>query len=214
MSLMANTASKGQDEGPRRLCIVTGSARPLDSLVRFVIGPEGLLYPDLARKLPGRGIWVVGRRNLVDQAVNRRLFARIAKEPVTVPSDMAVRVERAMVDRCLNFMGLARRAGKLILGSTNVRTVIKRDFTAIVITALDGSGNGLKKLLRGDQGRFIESSHSQRIVVDLFTVSELSLALGRENVVHAALLAGGLADEFLREACRLAQYRDDKVPQA
>ena len=125
MSLMANTATKGQDEGPRRLCIVTGSSRPLDSLVRFVIGPEGLLYPDLARKLPGRGIWVVARRNIVDQAVNRRLFARIAKEPVTVPSDMAFRVERAMVERCLSFVGLARRAGQLILGSTNVRTVLQ-----------------------------------------------------------------------------------------
>ena len=81
-----------------------------------------------------------------------------------------------------------------------------------MITALDGSGNGLKKLLRGDESRFIASNHSQRTIVDLFTVSELSLALGRENVVHAALLAGGLADEFLRAACRLDRYRDDKAP--
>ena len=211
MSVMAKATPEGSDIFSRRRCIATGETQPLDRLVRFVVGPEGVLYHDLSCKLPGRGIWVSGRRNLVDQAVKKHLFARAAKRPVSVPDDMANLVERGMVDRCLNFLSLAKRAGQLTLGSNNVKAILRTNVAAIVITALDGAENGRKKLLSGDQGRINGLWRSHREIVQLFTIAELSLALGRENVVHAALLAGGLAEQVLNATYRLEAYRHDKA---
>ncbi len=194
-----------------RRCIVTGDTQPPDGMVRFVAGPEGLLCPDLGRELPGRGIWVGCRRNLVDRAVKKRLFARAAKGPVTVPDDMADQVESVMVRRCLDLLGLGKRAGQLTLGSEKVRAILRKDFTAIAITAADGAENGQRKLLSGDPDRVNASGNPDRNVVDLFTVAELSLALGRENVVHAVLRKGGLTDRFLNESRQLRKFRDEPV---
>ena len=210
MSITANI-STAQDKLPLRRCIASGETQPLDRLVRFVVGPEGVLYPDLSCKLPGRGIWVGCRRNLIDQAIKKRLFARAAKGPVCVPANMADLVEHGMVDHCLNFLGLAKRAGQLTLGSNNVKALLKADLAAIIITAIDGTDNSRSKLLSGDQRRIKASGYSYRKVVQIFSIAELSLALGRENVVHAALLAGGLADQFLRATSRLETYRYDKA---
>ena len=211
MNAVLNITPPGQDQCPLRRCIVTGDTQPPDGMVRFVVGPEGLLCPDLGRELPGRGIWVGCRRNLVDRAVKKRLFARAAKGPVTVPDDMADQVESVMVRRCLDLLGLGKRAGQLTLGSEKVRAVLRKDFTAIAITAADGAENGRRKLLSGDSDRVNASGHPDRYVVDLFTVAELSLALGRENVVHAVLRKGGLTDRFLNESRQLRKFRDEPV---
>ncbi len=211
MNAVLNITPPGQDQCPLRRCIVTGDTQPPDGMVRFVVGPEGLLCPDLGRELPGRGIWVGCRRNLVDRAVKKRLFARAAKGPVTVPDDMADQVESVMVRRCLDLLGLGKRAGQLTLGSEKVRAVLRKDFTAIAITAADGAENGRRKLLSGDPDRVNASGHPDRYVVDLFTVAELSLALGRENVVHAVLRKGGLTDRFLNESRQLRKFRDEPV---
>ena len=199
MNAVLNITSPGQDQCSLRLCIATGDTQPPDGMLRFVVGPEGLLCPDLGRELPGRGIWVGCRRNLVDRAVKKRLFARAAKGPVTVLDDMADQVESVMVRRCLDLLGLGKRAGQLILGSEKVRAILRKDFSAIVITAADGAENGRRKLLSGDPDRVNASGYPDRYVVDLFTVAELSLVLGRENVVHAVLRKGGLTDRFLNE---------------
>ena len=211
MNAVLNITPPGQDQCPLRRCIVTGDTQPPDGMVRFVVGLEGLLCPDLGRELPGRGIWVGCRRNLVDRAVKKRLFARAAKGSVTVPDDMADQVESVMVRRCLDLLGLGKRAGKLTLGSEKVRAVLRKDFTAIAITAADGAENGRRKLLSGDPDRVNASGHPDRYVVDLFTVAELSLALGRENVVHAVLRKGGLTDRFLNESRQLRKFRDEPV---
>ena len=211
MNAVLNITSPGQDQCPLRRCIATGDTQPPDGMVRFVVGPEGLLCPDLGRELPGRGIWVGCRRNLVDRAVKKRLFARAAKGPVTVPDDMADQVESVMVRRCLDLLGLGKRAGQLTLGFEKVRAILRKDFTAIAITAADGAENGRRKLLSGDPDRLNASGHPDRYVVDLFTVAELSLALGRENVVHAVLRKGGLTDRFLNESRQLRKFRNEPV---
>ena len=211
MNAVLNITSPRQDQCPLRRCIATGDTQPPDGMVRFVVGPEGLLCPDLGRELPGRGIWVGCRRNLVDRAVKKRLFARAAKGPVTVPDDMADQVESVMVRRCLDLLGLGKRAGQLTLGSEKVRAVLRKDFTAIAITAADGAEYGRRKLLSGDPDRVNASGHPDRYVVDLFTVAELSLVLGRENVVHAVLRKGGLTDRFLNESRQLRKFRDEPV---
>ena len=211
MNAVLNITTTGQDRCPLRRCIATGDTQPPDGMVRFVVGPGGLLCPDLGRELPGRGIWVGCRRNLVNQAVTKSLFARAAKRPVMVPDDMADLVERAMVRRCLDLLGLGKRAGQLTLGFEKVRAILGKDFTAIAITAADGAENGRRKLLSGDPDRVNASGYPDRNVVDLFTVAELSLVLGRENVVHAVLRKGGLADRFLNESRQLRKFRDEEM---
>ncbi|MBC8239504.1 MAG: RNA-binding protein [Alphaproteobacteria bacterium] len=191
---------------PERRCIATGEVLPIDGLLRFVVGPEGNLVADLGRELPGRGIWVGGRRELLERAMKKRLFARAAKATVMVAEDLPDQVETAMRRRCLALLGLAKRAGQLTLGYEKVRAALAADRTAIVVTAHDSSLKGRQKLLSGTAGGSAEGASPQRVVVDMFMIDELSLALGRENVVHAALRAGGLADRFVSECHRLADF--------
>ncbi len=200
-------ASGPADRTPERRCIATGEVTPTNALLRFVVGPEGNLVADLGRELPGRGIWVGGRRTLLERAMRKRLFTRAAKTAVSVAEDLPDRIEAAMRRRCLGLLGLARRAGQLTLGYEKVRAALDADRTAIVITAHDGSLKGRKKVLSGTAVGNGDDAASGRLVVDLFTIDELSLALGRENVVHAALRAGGLAERFVCECHRLADFR-------
>ncbi len=204
---MAGMAAGPAVRTPKRRCIATGEVMPADALLRFVVGPEGNLVADLGRELPGRGIWVSGRREVLERAVEKRLFARAAKAAVTVAEDLPAQIETAMRRRCLALLGLARRAGQLTLGYEKVRAALAADRTAIVIAARDASLKGRQKLLSGSAGGNGGRAAPGRLVVDLFMIDELSLALGRENVVHAALRDGGLADRFVCECRRLADFR-------
>ena len=201
---------------PVRRCIATGDTVSTDGLLRFVVGPEGMIYPDLGRELPGRGIWVGGRRDLLERAVKKRLFARAAKQAVTVADDLPDQVEADMARRGLALLGLAKRAGELTLGYEKARAMLLADPAAIVVTAHDASEKGRAKLLSGlaggagGGGDEASAGHGAgRRIIDLFAIDELSLALGRENVVHAALRAGGLADRFLGECRRLKNFRPE-----
>jgi hypothetical protein len=196
---------------PERRCIATGVSVPTDALLRFVVGPAGNICTDLGRELPGRGIWVRGRRELLERAVKKRLFPRAAKQAVAVADDLPDQVEALMAQRALALLGLAKRAGQLTLGYEKVRALLATDTAVIAISAHDASLKGRDKLLGGNTVSFADAAPGNafdgRIVVDLFGVEELSLALGRENVVHAALRVGGLADRFLAECRRLKDYR-------
>lgn len=192
---------------PERRCIATGNSLPADELLRFVVGPEGDICADLGRELPGRGIWVSGRRDLLERALKKRLFARAARQAVAVAEDLPDQVEAIMRRRALALLGLARRAGQLTLGYEKVRALLAAEPAAIVVSAGDASLRGREKLLGGTAASDAGEASGGRIVVDLFSVEELSLALGRENVVHAALRVGGLADRFLAECRRLKEFR-------
>jgi predicted RNA-binding protein YlxR (DUF448 family) len=200
-----------EGKAPLRRCIATGDTMPVDDLLRFVVGPDGKLCADLGRELPGRGIWVGGRRELVERAVKKHLFARAARAAVAVAGDLPDQIEAAMARRCLALLGLARRAGQLSLGYEKVRAALAADPSAIAVTARDGSTNGRQKLLSGLRGDTGENRDGGRKVIALFEIEELSLALGRENVVHAALRAGGLANRFLAECRRLEDFRRGTV---
>src|SRR5258708_22328587 len=93
-----------------RRCIVTGAVRPKPELVRFVVGPDGMVVPDVAARLPGRGLWLTARRDIVDAAVGKRLFGRAARAPVTVAGDLGERVEALLRQRCADLIRLARRS--------------------------------------------------------------------------------------------------------
>lgn len=158
--------------------------------------------PDPGNELPGRGIWISPERQAVDDAVRRKLFARAARDRVEVDADLADSIERLLLQRCLGYLGLARRAGQLVSGFERVQAVVNEGRAKVLLIASDAGPNARKKLGAG-------GGEEAPIRVELLSRGELSLALGKENVVHAALLSGGLATRFLRECGRLAGFRQE-----
>ena len=184
--------------GPDRRCFVTGTVRPIAELLRFVVDPAGHMVPDVAHNLPGRGLWLTARRDIVREAVGKRLFARAAKGPVAVEADIDDRIEALLARRCAELLGLARRAGLVRAGFVKVKTALAQGEVAIVVAAMDGAAAGRAKLGPVAGGTAL---------VACLRADELGAALGREHVVHVALKPGRLADLFLTEARRLAGFR-------
>ena len=174
-------------------------------LIRFVAGPDGQVVPDLGRKLPGRGLWVEASRASVETAVKKNGFTRSAKTKLTAPADLADIVERLLVRRCLDQLGLARREGVLISGFEKSAATIRSGKAAWVLEAADGSADGRGKILA-------LARHQTCKICGAFTADDLSLALGRENAIHAVLLAGGRADRWTIEVERLAGFRPLRPP--
>ena len=190
-----------EKEVPERRCIVEGEVKPVTDMIRFAVSPQGDIVPDLDATLPGRGLWVSSRRDAVDEAVKKRRFAKAAKAKVTAEAGLADRVEARLRVKCLDLLGLARRSGNLISGFEKVKATLAAGEAVVLLAAADGAADGREKLSR--LARDLP-------VVTLFGVADLSLALGRENIVHASLSSGGLADRFLKEANRLAGFCDSR----
>ena len=186
-----------------RRCIVTGEVMPDNRLVRFVLAPDGQVVPDAAAKLPGRGLWVSATRTAVSQAVEKKLFARAAKAPANASADLADRTEKALATRMLGDLGLARRSGALVLGFDNVlRALESPKPPKLLIDAADGAADGKRKLYNAAHARGMKPE-----LVTCLTSAELGLALGRENVIHAAVQPGGLAERLMFDAERLQGFR-------
>jgi predicted RNA-binding protein YlxR (DUF448 family) len=178
--------------------------KPVVEMVRFVVGPEGAVVPDVAGRLPGRGLWVSAERAAVDRAAKGG-FAKVAGAAVRATPDLANRVEALLVRRVMDMLGLARRSGQLVAGLDQVAEALAAGRIGLLIQAADASPLG--------RGKLSARAKARGDVIDLvcLTVSELSLALGRENVVHAAIAPGGLARRLLDETVRLQGFRS---PQA
>jgi uncharacterized protein len=183
---------------PERRCIVTGEVMPQARLIRFVAGPAGEIVPDVAGNLPGRGLWLTARHDIVERAVAKRLFARAARAAATVDAGLADRIEPLLAARCCGLLGLARKAGQVMVGYTKVRALVADHGAAVLVEASDGGADSRGKL---------EALAPGLPVVDRLSCAELSAALGREHVVHAALLRGRLAVAFQAEAARLGGFR-------
>jgi hypothetical protein len=184
-----------------RRCIVTGEVLPAARLIRFVLNPQGDVVPDIAAKLPARGIWVSASRELLERAVAKGHFSRAARAPVAVANDISRRVEALLVARMAGDLGLARRSGQLVAGFDNVaRALAGRQPPGVLVEASDGAWEGRRKLLAVAKGSAVA-------IVDCLTGSELSLALGRENVIHAALKSGRLSERLTTDAGRLSGFR-------
>jgi predicted RNA-binding protein YlxR (DUF448 family) len=199
-------AAKRQDsehDGRERRCIVTGEVLPEACLIRFVEGPDGVVVSDIAAKLPGRGLWLRAERAVLEKAALRNPFSRAAKKPLTVPADLAGLVERLLIRQMGGDLGLARRSGQLILGFDQISKAFgARNQPVLLVEASDGAPDGRRKLLG------VASQHGcTPKVLDCLNSEELSLALGRENVVHAALKSGQLAERLAINAGRLAGLR-------
>jgi uncharacterized protein len=199
-------AKSEQDEGVEgslRRCIATGDVQTPSVMVRFVVGPENVIVPDVAHKLPGRGFWVSANREAIVRASGRGSFAKAAKSAVTCPSSLADQVEGLLVKRCIEFLGLARRAGQAIVGFAQVEEIL-RDKRGRIAALVEASDSGA-----ADRGKLVGYArrHGQIPVVGCLTQAEIGLAFGRESVVHAALTAGMLAVRFVTEAERLGGFR-------
>jgi predicted RNA-binding protein YlxR (DUF448 family) len=203
MTAVAKKMDEEEAMQRERRCIVSGDVMPDSRLVRFVAAPDGQVVPDVAAKLPGRGLWVTATRKAVTLAVEKKLFARAAKASVTAAADLAERTEKALVTRMLGDLGIARRSGALVLGFDNVlRALDSARPPGVLIEAVDGSGDGKRKLYNAAHARGMKPQ-----VLECLTSAELGLALGRENVIHAAVQPGGLAERLTFDAERLQGFR-------
>ncbi|MDK9695896.1 MAG: RNA-binding protein [Siculibacillus sp.] len=188
-----------------RTDIVSREARPVSELIRFVEAPDGSVVPDLKRDLPGRGVWVEATRAAVDRAVERRLFARSLRKPVGVASDLGALLDGLLAKQALGTFGLARKAGLVVTGFAKVEAAVARERLAGLIHAAEAGSDGVEKLAAALRRRF--GGEIGCPVVRIFTGAQLDLALGRSNVIHAALLAGRASETFLERARALARYR-------
>jgi predicted RNA-binding protein YlxR (DUF448 family) len=192
------TGRKRNDDEPLRRCIVSNQRLPSSQMVRFVIGPDNMVVPDLVGRLPGRGIWLSADRNIIKTACARSLFAYAARQQVQANDELAEQVETLLVRRCTELLGLARRAGEAVAGFVKVQGWLRKQQVAVLLAASDGSMDGRGKLRRGARGL---------PEVDILCAAEIGVAFGREESVHAALSSGGLADKFVETAARLSGFR-------
>jgi predicted RNA-binding protein YlxR (DUF448 family) len=182
-----------------RRCIVLGGEQPKNELIRFVVGPDGNLVPDLEAKLPGRGLWLSAQRDVVNTASAKRLFSRAARSKVEVPEDLVDRLEVLLVARCINLLGMARRSGSVVSGFEKVRAFLQGGKGGIILAARDGALGGRRKV-RNLAPRLME--------FDQLKMFELAKALGKETVVHVAVARGPIADRLAIEFGRLEGFRE------
>ena len=205
--MLARNDDAALDAGPRRapgserLCIVMREVKPVTDMIRFVIGPDGQVVPDLKRRLPGRGVWVTATRATVAEAVKRRAFARGFKAEARVAPDLPDEVERLIEQSVLDAVGIARKAGRAALGFAQVERALANEPVVALLHAAEAGRDGIRKLAAAARSRLGEKA-GDLPVVNRFTGDQLDLAFGRPNVVHAALLAGSASDGFL------ARYRN------
>ena len=204
-AMRARTSVKNRPDktgGPQRRCLVTRRLGAKESLIRFVVGPDNRVLPDVAAKLPGRGIWLSAERDVVNTACARNLFAKGFRSAVSVDDQMAGCVEELVAKRCLGLLGLARRAGDVILGFERVDEALATGAAGVGVIALEAVENSRRRLLRVAR---------DTPVLSLFASGELSQALGREHVVYAAVAKGRGAERLVVEAARLAGFRQAAV---
>jgi predicted RNA-binding protein YlxR (DUF448 family) len=182
-----------------RRCLVSRQAFPLDQLVRFVVGPDNSVFPDIAQRLPGRGMWVRSSRAMVDEACRQNLFARAARSPLLAEDGLADRVEQLLLQRCLDLIGLARRSGEAVAGFEKVKTVLAESNAGVLLLGSDCGKDGRAKLLSVAKGL---------PVVDQFSCAELAHVFARERMAYGALASGALAGRLISEARRFAGFRD------
>ncbi|MDO9222475.1 MAG: RNA-binding protein [Caulobacter sp.] len=199
---MTEPARTHAEASRQRRDLVTGQVMEEDRLIRFVAGPDGRVVPDLARKLPGRGLWVAADRPSVETAVKKGLFSRAAKTKLAAAADLPDLVEALLAQRLLHGLGLARRAGSLVSGFEKVMSAIRGGKAAWLIEARDGAADGRRKLLGA-----MKTSPSPPRLFGVFDATELGLALGGENVIHTAFLAGRAAGRWTIDAQRLSGFR-------
>ena len=195
------------DRGPHarereRFCVATRTAQPVSDLIRFVVGPDGEAVPDIKSKLPGRGVWVTATREALEDAIKRKAFARGFKRNVRLPADLLARTERLLEQAVIDALAMAHKAGLVASGFSRAAAALERGEVVALLHASEASPEGIRKLAAAAR----QPSHTPP-VIEFLTSAQLDLALGRPNVVHAALLAGPASDTLLSRSRRLERFR-------
>ena len=207
--MLAQAQHDELDAGPRkggagseRFCAVSRTVKPVDELIRFVVGPDGVV-PDLKRNLPGRGLWISADRGALKAAVTRNVFARGFRRDIHVTDDLVEQTERLLVRSALDALAMVGKSGRAAAGFAKVEAALAHDDVAALLHASDGAA-GIGKLAAAMRRR---DDADGIVVIRAFTSAQLDLALGRPNVVHAALLAGSATSVFLARCARLERFR-------
>lgn len=187
--------------------IASGEVMEPSRMIRIAFGPDGMVVPDFARKLPGRGAWVASDRASVEQAVKTKAFARAAKAKVQIPTGFADQIESGLASRVLGLLGMAKRAGEIETGFDKVRGAAQGGLLAFRFEASDGSQDGRGKIRVNAKSAGIELEEEAAIGVGCFTGYELGAVLGREHLVHIGVRKGRLAKALRAELSRLAGFR-------
>ncbi len=187
----------GRGTGDRR-CIVSGRLLPRARMIRFVVGPDRSLVADLDQRLPGRGLWLEARKEILAEAASGRHFSRALRGPVELPPDLVRRVEAGLATRCGNLIGLARRAGAVIAGFEKTRAALKNGTACLLISARDGAADGRGKLAA------LASGIARAEGLD---AAELGAVFGRDGVVHVAVTDGRFAQRIAAALARLEGVR-------
>lgn len=191
--------------GPERTCIVTRTKGSPDDMIRFVLAPGATVVPDLRRKLPGRGVYITARADRVAEAVKGKAFARSFKAKVEPPTDLVHEIEGLLEQDCLQALSLANKAGEVVTGFAKVEDAIAKGRIAGLVHASDGGTDGKQKLAQSLRRRLGDEKATP--CIELFRSGQLDLALGRTNVIHAALIDGRASGGFLARCRKLALYR-------
>ncbi len=200
-----------KNEPTERQCAVSRTVYPVDRLLRFVLGPDDQVVPDLKRSLPGRGVWLLAARSVVETAEKdrRKVFGRGFKGEARVEPGLADQVDRLMETAALGALSMVRKAGELTTGFSKVEAALRRDPVVGLIHAADAAEDGIRKLSAVAAARTETANGLQ--IVRLFDSTQLDLALGRSNVIHAALLAGPASRNFLSRVSELEAFRSNSA---
>ena len=197
-----------------RQCALTREVKPVADLIRFVVSPDGEMVPDTDARAEGRGVWVSIGRNAVAEAVRKKAFQKSLKANVKVPDDLAELTRRRLTERLLGALSMARKAGQIVTGATKVRSAIEAGEVIALLTATDAAADGRQKLLGALRGRENAAREAglggeETPHLELLDSGQLGLALGLENVIHAALVKGAAAQSALQRARRLARFLEN-----
>ena len=195
---MTRGGRQTDQDGPERKCIVSGQSQPKAGLIRFVIGPDATVVPDILARLPGRGIYVAADRAAIDKAAAKGLFSRAARQPVKAPDGLSDLIEAQLLRRVIDHLSMARKAGAAVTGYEKVKEWLVKGKASVLLQASDGSERGKTKLHPPD---------GENSFIGCLSSGEMGLAFGRERAIHAALAAGGLERRVVEEAARLAGLR-------
>jgi uncharacterized protein len=206
---MGKAARSEAEDGPERTCLVTRMKASPEVMIRFVVGPDATVVPDIRHKLPGRGVWVTARADKIAEAVRRQAFTRGFKAKVTASETLPEQVLELLTRDCVQALGLANKAGQVVTGFAKVEEAIGKGSVVALLHAEEAGSDGIRKLAQSLRRRFGEAGGENVSLpqINLFTSLQLDLALGRTNVIHAALTAGAMSRSFVARCHRLDFYR-------
>src|ERR1700730_15483189 len=201
------------DTGPRaqeleRMCVATRTVRPVADMIRFVVGPDGEAVPDLKRKLPGRGVWGMATQAALCDALKRKALDRGFKREVRLTADLVARTGQLLERAALDALAMAGKAGLVATGFTRVEAALAQENVIALLQAAEAAADGVRKL---DAAWRRRPERGPIVTIGLLTSAQLDLALGRPNVIHAALLAGPSSDTFLARLQRLERFRSGEL---